>query len=336
MDDPPTLIAVLQNAIGLGLVRQRQTIVNFGFDTCNGLKNSTESDLRGLFSTIERNNCGLNANQQVRLNLTHKSRMYALREEFIMREACGAEMGLAMLILMDTVVMDQLVEKHRAWSIAKEAASSSSLKSIEVPKLTKKNWKEFSSAVNEALGRQQGVNSVPLLYVTREVAAGDYEIAYLSTERQLMACLRHAGENYNTDKESVYSLLVEYAKDSEIESIVEQFKDTRNGRAAWNAIMRHMQSTSYMDTLKTDALASIKSVHYIGEKKDFGMTKYYAIHSTAHNNLDTAGEPMSDGMKITHFCNGLKDSIAIHNAITTKSDPNVNTFEEFYIPSPQS
>ena len=145
-----------------------------------------------------------------------------------------------------------------------------------------------------------------------------------------MACLRHTGENYNTDKESVYSLLVEYAKDSEIKSIVEQFKDTRNGRAAWNAILRHMQSTSYLDTLKTDALASIKSAHYIGEKKDFGMTKHYAIHSTAHNNLDTAGEPMSDGMKITHFCNGLKDSIAIHYAITTKSDPNVNTFEEFY------
>ena len=39
---------------------------------------------------------------------------------------------------------------------------------------------------------------------------------------------------------------------------------------------------------------------------------------------------MSDGMKITHFCNGLKDLIAIHYAITTKSDPNVNTFKEFY------
>ena len=107
MNDRATLITVLQNTIGLGLARQRQTIINFGFDTCNGLKNSTESDLRGRFSTIERNNRGLNANQQVRLNLTHKSRMYALREEFIMREACGEEMGLAMLIQMNAVTMDQ-------------------------------------------------------------------------------------------------------------------------------------------------------------------------------------------------------------------------------------
>ena len=107
IDNKTTLVTLLQNAIGLYLARQRQVIVNFGFDTCNGLKNTSVEDLRGVFSTIDRNNCLLQAGQQVRLNLTVKSQLYAICEEFIMREECKAEMGINMLILMDTVVADQ-------------------------------------------------------------------------------------------------------------------------------------------------------------------------------------------------------------------------------------
>ena len=85
-----------------------------------------------------------------------------------------------------------------------------------------------------------------------------------------------------------------------------------------------------MDKLKTDAVTSIKKVSYQGEKKDFGMTKYYTIHSNTHNDLEKAGEPMTDGMKITNFCNGLKDSVAINYAITSKTEVEVVTFEEIY------
>ena len=183
MNDGNTLLTVLTNAIGLTLLRQRQAIVSFGFDTCNGLKSTSIEDLRGLFSTIDRNNRGLLANQQARLNLTVKSRMHALREEFVMRSQCNAEMGLNMLLLMDTQVVDTFVSKHKAWQIAKDAASTSSLSKIEVPKLTKKNWKEFHRALIETFGRQRGVSSVPLSYVIRTNDVNDYEAAYESTEK---------------------------------------------------------------------------------------------------------------------------------------------------------
>ena len=132
----------------------------------------------------------------------------------------------------------------------------------------------------ETYGRQRGVNAVPLLYVIR-ANNGNKEARFESTEKQLVACLRQAGENYNTDKEAVYSLLVQHGKDSEIKSIVEKYVNTRNGRAAKLAVISHMQSTSYMDTLKTDAMSNIKKASYQGEKKDFGITKYYTIHSNA-------------------------------------------------------
>ena len=60
-----------------------------------------------------------------------------------MRGDCDAEMGLDMLLLLNLQVVDQLVAKHKAWKIAKSAISNATLPTIEVPTLTKKNWREF-------------------------------------------------------------------------------------------------------------------------------------------------------------------------------------------------
>ena len=79
-----------------------------------------------------------------------------------------------------------------------------------------------------------------------------------------------------------------------------------------------------MDTLKTQAIHCIKHAHYDGEKKDFGIAKYYTIHTSAQNDLAEAGEPMTDSVKITNCCNGIKDVVAVNYAITTKSEPTVN------------
>ena len=79
----------------------------------------------------------------------------------------------------------------------------------------------------KTLGRQKGVSSVPLLYVVCKDAVGNYELQYQSTEKQLTACLAHAGENYNMDREAVYSLLVKHCKESEIASIIEIHTNTK-------------------------------------------------------------------------------------------------------------
>ena len=106
-----------------------------------------------------------------------------------MRSQCNAEMGLDMLLLMDTQVVDTFVAKYKAWQIVKDVASMSTLSKIEVPKLTKKNWKDFHSALIETFGKQRGVSSVPLSYVIQANGVNDYKLAYESTEKQLIACL---------------------------------------------------------------------------------------------------------------------------------------------------
>ena len=204
-----------------------------------------------------------------------------------------------------------------------------SLPNVPVPKLTKNNWKVYSQSIRELLMRQRGTNSIPLSYVIRNTT-GNYDAAYASTEEQLIACIQLSGGSYRSDNGSVWSLLSEHAIGSEAESIVNRFEATRNGRAAWMALIAHMESTSYMDNIKSSAMAKIAAAHYNGEKKNFGIVKFYQLHSEAHNDLELAGEPLTDGMKITHFLQGLKDDTAMNFAIASKAEAGVNTFEDFY------
>ena len=176
-----------------------------------------------------------------------------------MRDKCGATMTLADIIQITAADVTLHVQKHRTWEEAKKAAKSMSLPDITVPTLTKLNWKEFNRSFLEVLSRQRGMNDVPLLYVVRDRVDNPYTGHYDSNEKQLIACLNHSGQKYNTDRESVYSLLVQYVKGSEAESIVDQFHQTRNGRAAYRAILSHMQSTSYMDNLRTEAMTKIQN-----------------------------------------------------------------------------
>ena len=73
-----------------------------------------------------------------------------------MRSHCNAKMGLNMLLLMDTQVVDTFVTKHKAWQIAKEVVSTSSLPKIEVPKLTKKKKRKTQRFTQ---GRQKALKS---------------------------------------------------------------------------------------------------------------------------------------------------------------------------------
>ena len=61
------------------------------------------------------------------------------------------------------------------------------------------------------------------------------------------------------------------------------------------------------------------------------LSDYYTVHSNAQNDLSTAADPLSNGMKITHFMYGLKEPAVINYAVTTKTNIGANaTFGTFY------
>ena len=320
----------LQDGISLTQARQRDAITTHGYNTARGLVDTYTEGVKEVFSSISRANRDINnAAHRVIIREQVKQRFYGARSEFLMRLKCNAPITQAYLTGLDTDDVDEFVRKHNEWKEFREAANSMTLPSVSIPKLTKSNWKLYSQAIKELLTRQRGTNNIPLIYVIRE-ANGVYDDPYASTEEQLIQCIALSGGNYQSDNSSVWSLLQEHSIGTEAESIVNRFEAQRDGRGAWLALLSHMESTSYMDNVKSAAMAKLNNASYSGEKKNFGIVKYYQLHSEAHNDLYLAGEPLSDGMKITHFLQGLKDDTAMNFAISSKAEQNVNTFEEFY------
>ena len=331
MNSNAVFTTFLTNGIGLTQNRQRNAITTHGFDTCRAFIDTSDDGIKEVFGTISRENRNINnAAHRVYIRENVKQRFYGAKQELIMRIKCGGQVNQAYLNALTTNDIDEFVRKHNNWKVFKNSADNMSLPTVTIPKLTKNNWKTFSQAIKEMLTRQRGTSSIPLVYVIRD-NTGNYDDVYGSTEEQLISCLELTGGSYRSDNGSVWSLLSENCTGTEAESIVNRFEGTRNGRAAWRALIAHMESTSYMDNIKSAAMAKLSTAHYNGEKKNFGIVKYYQLHSKAHNDLvDLAGEPLSDGMKITHFLHGLKEDTAMNFAISTKSEPGINTFEDFY------
>ena len=329
MNNKKAFESFLKDGIGLTEKKQREAITIHGFDTVQGMIDTSNEGIKEVFSVINAENKNAAAKDKVIIREQIKQRFYGARTEFLMREACGADMSNALITAIDTDDLDRFVRKQNLWKEHKEAASSMSLPSVSVPKLNKNNWKLFSQAIRELLTRQRGTHNIPLIYVIR-INTADYDDRFSSTEEQLINCLKLSGGKFKSDNGSVWSLLSEHLVGTEAESIVNRFQDTRNGRRAWLDLVAHMESTSYTDNMKSNAMHKLTTSAYTGEKKNFGIVKYYQIHSEAHNDLHAAGEPLTDGMKITHFLQGLRDECAMNFAITTKSEAGVHTFEQFY------
>ena len=165
---------------------------------------------------------------------------------------------------------------------------------VKVPKINTNNWKDFSQIIKKLLTRERGTNNIRL-------GNHNYNVTFDFTEAQLSKCIALTGGNYHSDNSSVWFLLLEHSTGTEAEPIMNRFKTTRNGRRKWQVLLAHVESDIYVDNLKLSAMKKISTDVYNGEKKNVGIVKYYQIQSEVRNDLAAVNEPLSDGMKITHF-----------------------------------
>ena len=165
MNHKRTFETFLKDGIGLSSKEQRTAIITHGFDTCQGLLDTTNEGIKEVFNAINLENRNAAAKDKVIIREQIKQRFYGARAELMMRTECGADLSTALLTAIDTDDMDDFVRKHNSWKEYKKAASNMSLPSVTVPKLTKNNWKLYSQAIRELLTRQRGTHNIPLIYV---------------------------------------------------------------------------------------------------------------------------------------------------------------------------
>lgn len=234
---------------------------------------------------------------------------------------------------IDLAWVNELIEEQREHSKAISAATG--LADVTIPKVTKMNWTNVKTALIEKLSRLRGGYNIPLTYVIRP-ADGTYD----SMEDKLIDCAQHNGAKFRMDNNQVFSILNETFDGTIGTSFVDTYKRSKNGRAAYLALVNHYESSTQTKQKKNAAYDSMRKAQYDGSKKRFTLREYHVIHANAHATIAGAKEEagstpsLTNDVKIQLFQNGLRCNRAIEESTRTNQQLSQNanppTFEEYY------
>ena len=115
--------------------------------------------------------------------------LQAISFELRDRDKCNSLPTADMLNALNVAQITLLrAERTLAMERAKNRRTHS-LPDMDIPKLTQKNYDEFNTAFATLVSRQIGVNDIPLDYLLRDNAIGNYEAQYASREERLKQCI---------------------------------------------------------------------------------------------------------------------------------------------------
>ena len=316
MDDPAVFTAFITR-LNLTVIRQRNAVTTHLASTFQDFALLTDKDIDNFVTNTANRNRTVPNNQAVTISDRAIQNFKAVLFELHDRRQCNAVPTAADLNGIDQVVLRTLrTSRQEALDDAK-ARQSQKLPDMVVVKLNATNWREFRLNVEESLSRLYGHNRIPLTYVIRSGAPGNYLTAFDTRIARLVACTVHIGDAFVHDNQTVYSLLVQYVGTyREAKAILDKFKHTKLGRAAWIDLRSLYESLSFKDNIASEALAAISVCHYKGNLPNFKMKNYHAIMSQAFNDLGDAGpaHELTDSQQIVTFKRGLRCKEAIRCA----------------------
>ena len=205
------------------------------------------------------------------------------------------------------------------------------LTTVPVAKLDPLKWSAFKTSMVENFGRVTGRNKIPLSYVTRGDALGDFGEIYESRIDRLTACTALRGHKYKADNGTVFSMLIQNTDGTEGYSLVQQYESSRNGRAAWTSLLNHYEGSTFRERVAQEAMTALRTASYSGPRRNFSFSSYYDRHSTAHIKLLNAKKPMTVEQQIDTFVQGIQCATAQSIVVNLAGDRTVRTtFETYY------
>jgi hypothetical protein len=157
------------------------------------------------------------------------------------------------------------------------------------------------------------MTGVPLVYVIRVVLIpeeekddhpfGDKDTNYTSIDMETTAHAPILSDNadihdedpksleahgpfvptFLTDTKKVWSILLACFGLSSGWQHVKKFASLQNGRQAWRTLHDHFFGGDKVNTMVTDILSTLKSLHYDGDQRNFTFDKYCTAHVDQHN-----------------------------------------------------
>ena len=139
------------------------------------------------------------------------------------------------------------------------------------------------------------------------------------------------GIDFSTDNQSLYVILRHYLTDTPGWNIISKFADTNNGRAAYKALRKHYEGSSYYDLMKSQASSMLMKTFFRGDSIKFPWEKFIAVHLEAHRIFEDIEEPLTESMKIMYLKAGIRAEAGLDASLdVAKNFPNLNeSFDAF-------
>jgi hypothetical protein len=118
--------------------------------------------------------------------------------------------------------------------------------------------------------------------------------------------------SFLTDTEKIWSILLACFGFSSTWQHVKKLAAQQNGRHAWRTLHNHFFGRDKVNTMVSDILLALKSLHYSGDGKNLIFDMYCIAHVEQHNRHAALSKygvaPLEKTIKIHSFEDGISDS----------------------------
>ena len=90
-----------------------------------------------------------------------------------------------------------------------------------------------------------GQNKIPFLYIPRANDEDDFDDDYDNRLTKLTSCIQHKGDAYKVDNSAVFSIWVQYTKNSESTLIIQANETRQNIQNTWKQLRHHFEGDTY-------------------------------------------------------------------------------------------
>jgi hypothetical protein len=237
-------------------------------------------------------------------------------------------------------------EVLQVWSEKMKAANDTKdteKPAIAAPPAFKKDtkWRVWKEQFQNYLGSKVGQCKAPLTFVIRPLDVPGNIDDYPDDHDQMVYITPHTGAGYNRDNGVVFDELKALLINSPAFTWIRSHDRSRNGRAAWKALLAHYEGTTEQNRIKEAAYAMIRNrikeaayamirnCTYPDERRGWTLENYYHAHQEAHYDLGLYGEIVSESRKVTDFLRGITDPLCnVAKGIVMATPTYLNNFTD--------
>jgi len=130
----------------------------------------------------------------------------------------------------------------------------------------------------------------------------------------------HFGSAFRADNKKMWGMLESALLNTDPYNIIAQYTKSKDGRKSWHALKNHYEGEDYIQAVREEAMARLKSTHYRGETRNFKWDNYVSAHIKSHKQLldvgYNEGGGLDDATKIQFFRSNIVPQADLHVALS--------------------